>query len=161
MLDEALALDFSVGLTLAVAGVVIVPQLIAYVLSALSGSASSPFAISFFMSFTIWSIVKAFIIASGTLLATALVSVWNHWPLSKEQLFTLVSSSFLFLMLPFLLLYLYYEADKLLLYASNRFPKLQKFHALCTRNRIGEKDRTVKSLFDRTVIVSIEISAEK
>jgi hypothetical protein len=69
-----------VKMVLAVVGLVVVPQLLTYLLSGLSGSASPPVFVSQITKVAIWSLVKFLAAFSGLLAAIAVWGWFQPWP---------------------------------------------------------------------------------
>lgn len=116
--------------------IVVVPQLISYFLSGLSGCAGTPKLVSFALTFVTWGFIKTFIVAAGVLTAFAgfaYFSSWPEWPVSHTGGWLVVSS--MLVCMGFVSLYIYRGAPSLAVAVKAHCPRvIQKF--LISTNRL-------------------------
>lgn len=79
LLKASLDLQSSIVLCLAIVAVVLVPQIVSYVLSGLSGCAAAPIFIGGTVSFFAWGLIKSLAVASGVALVIPLYAYLHQW----------------------------------------------------------------------------------
>ena len=135
--------DGEVELLIAIVALAIVPQILAYILSGFSGSASAPKFVSAITTYALWSLIKFGAAFAGILLAEALTKLYFHKPVTPRD-FALV----IFFIAVAFGLSLYATFDFASLPAHVRAEILNRFgfiirardgiHSRCTRNVIEE-----------------------
>lgn len=79
LLKASLDVESSTAFCLAIIAVVLIPQIVSYLLSGLSGCAQAPIFISSTVSFFAWGLVKSLTVASGVVLVVPLYAYLNKW----------------------------------------------------------------------------------
>lgn len=79
LLKASLDLQSSIVFCLAIVAVVLVPQVVSYLLSGLSGCAAAPIFIGGTVSFFAWGVIKSLAVASGVALVIPLYAYLNRW----------------------------------------------------------------------------------
>jgi hypothetical protein len=126
-----------------VVGLVAVPQLLAYILSGISGSATTPIFVSKITQFAIWSLIKFLAVFSGLLMAYPVVELIIHTSCSFAvqfdygydfSIFVLSIINFSF---SFGLMLIYFKGLSLLdyLYRNDAFYIVRRMHEYFTRYR--------------------------
>jgi hypothetical protein len=107
--------------------IVVVPQLISYFLSGLSGCAGTPKLVSLTLTFVTWGFIKTFIVAAGVFTGFAgfaYFSSWPKWPVSYAGAWLVVSNMLMWM--GFLTLYIYRGAPSFAAAAKAHCPRVIK-----------------------------------
>jgi len=108
LLKASLDLQSSVVFCLAIVAVVVVPQVISYLLSGLSGCAAAPIFIGGSVSFFAWGLIKSLAVASGVALVIPLYAYLNRWSnATGDQALGMVLLSAMLVSLAFVALFIY------------------------------------------------------
>lgn len=113
-----------------IVAIVVLPQFLAYILSGLSGSATSPRFVKGSTIFFVWSIVKSLAVAAGVVVAFDLVAIWMSWADLKFA----VSCPFfatIIIAFAFLLLAIYRDTPTVVSDIRRVSPKLVKSLEVC------------------------------
>jgi hypothetical protein len=118
--------------------VIIIPQVLAYLLSGISGSASAPVIVRRITEFAIWSTIKFLSIVSAFLFSGIVVGLQGGFPFGNWRFaVTFVALSTIYIALSFFILLAYCRTADLLdhLQKRNAFKVFLIVHAFFTRNR--------------------------
>lgn len=138
LLKAMLNLEASLIFVLAIAGLIVLPQLISYFLSGLSGCAGTPFLIEGSLSFLVWGLVKSFAVCGGIIISLAVFGIWHDWDTWQQDSLVMTYTSSMLIMLSFTVLLMYREAETVATDIQKHFPKLYAkclaIHLWCTRH---------------------------
>jgi len=135
-----LDINLSLYLILTIVIVILLPQIISYLLSGLSGTASKPVLIEESLSFVVWGLVKTFVVASGIIFSISIIGYFNNWSsFSISGLYAFLSLSLMFISLSFVSLLFFRETESVLNDFKQYCPtiiytSLLKTHSWLTRN---------------------------
>jgi hypothetical protein len=110
LLDFMLDLNTDFKILLAIVTFIVLPQLLSYVLSGISGCASPPFLIERSWMFFIWGLVKSFAVCAGIIFSIAIFVIWKDWHDSWSDTLPLFYLSTMLVMLSFSTLFTHREA---------------------------------------------------
>ena len=113
LLELMLDLPADLKILATMVALVVLPQVLSYGLSGLFGCAVAPMLVGPTFRFFLWSVVKSFAIAAGTILVVAVYG-WGHsWNgLSGSKAVGLIGTALLLVVASFLLLYMYRDLDE-------------------------------------------------
>ena len=115
----------------------LVPQLLSYVLSGISGCASAPLFISGSFDFLVWGYLKAFVTCAGITFSIGLLCFSGLISSDFKSAPMLLPFSLLLLLVVFAILFFYLEGGNYMKRLSDEFPKLMrrcmKVHGFFTR----------------------------
>ena len=133
-----LNLEASLIFVLSIAGLIVLPQLIGYLLSGLSGCAGTPFLIEGSLSFLAWGLVKSFSVCGGIVISLAVFGTWHGWHTWQQGGFVMMYTSSMLIMFSFAVLLMYREAETVASDIQKHFPKLYArclaIHLWCSRH---------------------------
>lgn len=110
LLKASLDLQSSIVFCLAIVAVVLVPQVVSYFLSGISGCAAAPIFIGGTVSFFAWGLIKSLAVASGVALVIPLYAYLNRWSnATGNQALGMALLSTMLLSLAFTVLLIYRE----------------------------------------------------
>lgn len=116
----------------------LLPQLLSYVLSGISGCASAPLFISGSFDFLVWGYLKAFVTCAGITFSIGLLCFSGLIPSDFKSAPILLPFSLLLLLVVFSFLFLYLEGENYMRALADNFPKLMqrciKVHRFFTRH---------------------------
>ena len=124
LLITMLNLEASLIFVLSIAGLIVLPQLIGYLLSGLSGCAGTPFLIEGSLSFLAWGLVKSFSVCGGIVISLAVFGTWHGWHTWQQGGFVMMYTSSMLIMFSFAVLLMYREAETVASDIQKHFPKL-------------------------------------
>lgn len=137
-LSAMLNLEASLTFLLAIAGLIVLPQIIGYFLSGLSGCASAPFLIEGSLSLLVWGLVKSFSVCGGIVISLAVFGMWHDWYTWQQLGLVMTYTSLMLIMFSFIVLLMYREAETVTSDIHKHFPKLYArclaIHLWCTRH---------------------------
>ncbi|MDH2918319.1 MAG: hypothetical protein PXX73_03895 [Sideroxydans sp.] len=79
LLHVMLDLNTDASILLSIVAIIVIPQLLNYILSGLSGCASNPILIKESFKFLIWGFVKSVMVCAGIIFAVAVFGAWHAW----------------------------------------------------------------------------------
>jgi len=140
-------IDFSMDVTLeaqmlaVMVGVTVLPQFFSYVLSGLSGYASSPVFVGKIFCIAFWSLIKSFLVCAGCLFSIGIFSAYKGWIFQKAGGFLVpVFFSETIICFSFYGVCVYREAQIFPEEFKKMFPKLRSIlvsiHQWFTRNEL-------------------------
>lgn len=126
-----------------IVSIIIIPQLITYLLSGISGSASSPLFIDSSKDIFVWGAIKSFAICAGIIFTLSIFSFAEGWMDLNKFLESIIFVTLALLMFSFLTLLPYRDTDKVIDDLEKLTPnfivlRLQSIHKFCTRNNPKE-----------------------
>lgn len=126
LLDFMLDLNTDLKILLAIVTFIVLPQLLNYVLSGLSGCASLPFLIEGSWMFFIWGMVKSFAVCAGIIFSIAIFDIWKGWHDSWSDALPLFYMSTMLVMLSFSTLFAHREAENIAADLQKNYSNLVK-----------------------------------
>lgn len=115
-----------------IASLIIVPQLVCYILSGLSGNAKSPILMNASLSFLIWGVIKSLVVCASILVSVGLLYLLGYLPESGDTSFFVVIGLY-FLLLAFGIISVYREGERFARYVVKHLPCLKHIHIWFTR----------------------------
>jgi hypothetical protein len=139
-------IDSEISLVAGTVALVIGPQLLTYVLSGLSGSASPPVFVGRIQTIAAWSLIKFLAGVGGILIAQLLVKLLSEKPISKQELIAAIFPlSFAFL-IAHAQLHLGGDGKFWFLMRRRSFRKIHAFFTRYTRQLSGPKTPSAAEL---------------
>ncbi|KWR80366.1 hypothetical protein RN02_12515 [Pseudomonas sp. PI1] len=120
---------------------IIIPQVMSYFLSGISGCASSPIFVSKGFSIFIWTMAKAFATCSAIILSLCLLGALGHIPLGLGEIITSLYTGLAMLFFAFSMMFFYRKSEYLqelaMDYLINKSNVLTKMHRWLARKNIA------------------------
>ncbi|HCI1915358.1 TPA: hypothetical protein NOE89_000877 [Pseudomonas aeruginosa] len=139
--------------------VLVLPQLLAYTLSGLSGCASTPVLVNGSLAFLVWGNIKALVVYAGISLSIGILCLTGHLSKSPEEAITPLFTSLATILLSFSMLLVYREGESFAKLLIETFPRAMtpftKIHKLFTRN-----ETKTDSKFNLNVSLGLDGTAE-